>query len=332
MTTSTPPWPEFDPELATWLLESPMAPAGSSVEVMREYSTRNSAVARSRVDPSRLTAATRDDQVDGPGGPIDVRIFSPRTADGPIPLIVYFHGGGWVIGGIDTQLAQAYRQCLEAGAVVVSVGYRMAPEDLFPAAFDDCVAATEWAATHAAALGASPDLLVVSGDSAGGQLAASVAMARRDAGQPLAAQLLLYPVTDALGRYGDGLVNAGYPSRAAHTGGPGLTLAGMAWFADTYLALDADARDWRVSPLRGEFRGLAPAVVHTAGLDLLRDEGRAYAEALRSAGVPVTAREHATLHHGYFGLGGVSKAADRAGTEAATDLRQILGLPVRPIS
>jgi acetyl esterase len=248
-----------------------------------------------------------------------------------VPLIVYFHGGGWVIGGIEPQSAQAHRQCIEVGAVVVSVGYRCAPEDLFPAAFDDCLAAAEWAAAHAAALGASPDLLVVSGDSAGGQLAASVALARRDAGQPLAAQLLLYPVTDAVGRYGDPQRNAAYPSRAAHAGGPGLTLPGMAWFAAAYLDADADPGDWRVSPLHGEFGGVARAVVHTAGLDVLRDEGRAFAQALRSAGVRVTAREYPTLNHGYFGLGGVSKAADRAASEAAADLREILGLPVRPI-
>lgn len=329
MTTPTDLWPEFDPELATWQREAPMAPAGSSVEVMREHSDRNSATARSRLQPARLSASTRDQQVDGPRGPIDVRIFTPPNAEGPVPLIVYFHGGGWVLGGIDTQLAQAHRQCLEAGAVVVSVGYTCAPEAVFPAAFDDCLAVTEWAAGRAAALGASPALLVVSGDSAGGQLAASVALARRDAGQPLAAQLLFYPVTDADGHYGDATVNAAYPSRAAHADGPGLTLAGMAWFADTYLAADADGRDWRVSPVHGNLTGVAPAIVHTAGLDLLRDEGRAYAQALRAAGVSVTTREYATLNHGYFGLGGVSAAADQAGFEAAADLRATLGLPIR---
>jgi acetyl esterase len=331
MTTPPPVWPDFDPELAAWQAESPMAPAGSSVDVMREFSVRNNATARSRVQPSLLAAATRDDRLDGPRGPIDVRIFTPPHTTGPVPLIVYFHGGGWVLGGIDTQLAHAYRQCIEVGAVVVSVGYRCAPEDTYPAAFDDCLAAATWAADRAAALGASPELIVVSGDSAGAQLAASVALARRDAGRPLAAQLLLYPVTDAAGRYRDPQVNARYPSRSAHTDGPGLTMAAMAWFADTYLAAEAADDDWRVSPLHADLSGLAPAVVHTAGHDLLRDEGRAYAHALRSADVEVTEREYASLNHGYFGLGGVSPAADRAASEAAADLRAIVGLPPRPI-
>jgi acetyl esterase len=325
----TPDWPGFDPELRAWMVEAPGAPVGSSIATMREYSQRVNGVARGRMRPEFFAASVHDEQVDGPGGPISVRVFVPQGATGPIPLIVYFHGGGWVIGGIETQLAHAYRQCTQVGAVVVSVGYRCAPEALFPAAFDDCLAVTDWAAGQAVRLGAHPDLLVVSGDSAGGQLATSVAIARRDAGQPLAAQLMLCPVTDAFGRYADAATNATYPSRTMQAEGPGLTLATMAWFADTYLGND-DGGDWRVSPIRADLRSLAPAVVHTATFDPLRDEGNRYAQALAAAGVVVTAREFPTLNHGYFGLGGVSAAVDAAAAQAARDLREILDLPTLP--
>jgi acetyl esterase len=267
-----------------------------------------------------------DTVIEGPAGPIPLRIFTP-AAGGARPLVVYFHGGGWVIGDLDTHSGHARRLCVEAGAVVVSVDYRLAPEHKFPAAFDDAVAALDWAADNVTSLGAEPQLLVTAGDSAGGQLAASAAIAWRDAGRPLAAQVLLYPVIDAAGCYLDPSVNAIYPSRAHFADGPGLTLDGMVDFAELYVDAD-DAADWRVSPVRApDLSGVAPAVVHTAAIDVLSSEGARYADALRQAGVAVIAHEFETLNHSYYSLGGVSLVADAAAARAGADLRELLGLP-----
>jgi acetyl esterase len=243
--------------------------------------------------------------------------------DQPLPTIVYFHGGGWVLGDLDTHLGHARRICSQVHAVVVSVAYRLAPEHRFPTAFDDCVRATEWIAGHLTELGGT-ESLVVAGDSAGGQLAASVAIARRNAGAPLSAQLLLYPVTDVAGRYSDEEVNSQYMSRTSVYQRFGLTLDTMALFARVYVD-EGDSADWRVSPKRAsDLSGVAPAVVHTSTLDVLRTEGNFYADALARAGVDVIAREHPSLNHSYFGLGGVSAVADAAAGQAAEDLRALL--------
>jgi acetyl esterase len=208
--------------------------------------------------------------------------------------------------------------------VVASIGYRRAPEHRFPAAFEDAVAAADWAYAQLAELGGAGGPFILAGDSAGAQLAASVAIARRDAGQPVSAQLLLYPVTDVTGRYLDAEVNAGYMSRTSADRGYGLTLQGMQNFATHYVD-EADSADWRVSPMRAaDLAGVAPAVIHTATLDVLRTEGNFYAQALERAGVTVTAREWPTLNHSYFGLGGVSAVADSAAAQAADDLHQLL--------
>jgi acetyl esterase len=325
----------LDRDVLAWLIGLPVASdPNASVAERRRIAAANQGLARERLDPALAPQDETDLHVDGPAGPIPIRIFTP-PGGGPRPLIVFFHGGGWVIGDVDTHSGHARRLCVQANAVVVSVGYRLAPEHRFPAAYDDSVAATNWAADNARRLGAEPELLVTAGDSAGGQLAASVAIARRDAGLTVAAQLLLYPVIDAAGRYRDAQVNAAYPSRARFADGPGLTLDGMADFAELYLdasgpagGSDAyDAYDWRVSPIRAEdLTGVAPAIVHTATIDVLSSEGGRYAEALRRAGVRVVAREFDTLNHSYFSLGGVSMVADSAAAQAAADLRDILGL------
>jgi acetyl esterase len=210
------------------------------------------------------------------------------------------------------------RLAVESGAAVIGVDYRLAPEHPFPAAFDDCLAAT----LHLAGTRTGP--LAVAGDSAGGQLAASVALACRDLGVRLAGQLLVVPVTDVTGGYADPDVNARYPSRAERAGGYGLTMAGMRWFAELYRP-PGRGDDRRVSPLRAaDLAGVAPAAVHTAGFDPLRDEGAAYAAALDAAGVPVVHRDWPTLNHGFFGLGGVSATAAQAASQAAADLRSLL--------
>jgi acetyl esterase len=319
----------LDLDVSGWLAGLTPVSAGGTVDEMRQLWRRTSELTLSAMPESLTPLSEVDEQITGPDGQLPVRILTP-AGTGPKPIVVYFHGGGWVLGDIDTHLGHARRICVQAGAVVVSVGYRLAPEHPFPAAFDDAVAATEWVARNAERLGADPDLLVVSGDSAGGQLAASVAIARRDAGQPVAAQLLLYPVTEVSGRYQDDAINQTFWSRGSRNPGPVLSLDGMVNFARVYVDDDM-AGDWRVSPMQvGDMTGLAPAVVHTATFDVLRTEGNFYAEAMERAGVRVIKREHPTLNHSYFGIGGVSAVADAAAAQAASDLRDILGLPGLP--
>ena len=321
---------ELDPDVAQWLVRVMPDRDPETVEEAREHSRATNAAALQKMDPALVPAEESDSEIpaDGDSPAIPIRVLRPATASGevdrqPMPTVVYFHGGGWVVGDLDTHLGHARRICTQVHAVVVSVGYRLAPENRFPAAFDDAVRATGWVASQLAEFGAS-DELVVAGDSAGGQLAASVAIARRDAGQPLSAQMLLYPVTDVAGRYEDPEVNGGYMSRYSGHKRFGLTLEGMVNFAHTYVSAE-DSADWRVSPKRAaSLAGVAPAVIHTSTLDVLRTEGNFFADDLRSAGVDVISREHPSLNHSYFGLGGVSTVADAAAAEAAQDLRDLL--------
>ena len=322
---------ELDPDIARWLVRVMPDRDPQTVEEAREHARATNLAALEQQDPSLTPAHELDAEIpaDGDAPPIPIRVSRPAivgTQDvdpQPMPTVVYFHGGGWVVGDLDTHLGHARRLCTQLHAVVVAVGYRLAPEHRFPAAFDDAVRATEWVAARLDELGRSDDL-VVAGDSAGAQLAASVAIARRDAGQPLSAQMLLYPVTDVAGRYEDESVNARYMSRNSAHKRFGLTLEGMVNFAKTYVSAE-DAADWRVSPKRaGSLAGVAPAVIHTSTLDVLRTEGNFFADDLRAAGVEVIAREHPSLNHSYFGLGGVSSVADAAAAEAAEDLRTIL--------
>jgi acetyl esterase len=314
----------MDPDLANWLATTPVeADDDASLAEAREVSGRAHKLAQQRMNPALIPASETDHQIDSPHGPLPIRVLRPAGTE-PKPTVVYFHGGGWIAGDIDTHLGHARRICTQADMAVVSVGYRLAPEHPFPAAFEDAVLATEWVAQRTEELGGEAGTLVLAGDSAGGQLAASVAIARRDAGQPVSAQLLLYPVTDVTGRYADPEVNARYQSRRNSGDRLGLTLQGMANFADNYVD-EQSSSDWRVSPLRAaDFTGLAPAVIHTATLDVLRTEGNLYGEALRKAGVRVISREWPTLNHSYFGFGGVSAVVDGAAAQAAEDLRQLL--------
>ncbi|MCX7229137.1 MAG: alpha/beta hydrolase [Burkholderiales bacterium] len=256
-----------------------------------------------------------DRSIDGPAGPLRVRVYTPvaqaGSGEGARPLVVFFHGGGWVVCDLDTHDAVCRRLCLGSGAVVVSVDYRLAPEHRFPAAPDDCAAATRWAFANAAALGADPKRVVIAGDSAGGNLAAAVALRLRDEGGPRAAgQLLVYPVTDHH--------TAGFASYVENAEGYGLTRDTMAWFWDHYLggpmdAAAAAALSPQAVPLRAaDLRGLPPALVLTAGYDVLRDEGEAYATRLREAGVAVESERFDGMHHGFFNWGGVLDGADRA--------------------
>ncbi len=315
--------PTIDDDIAQWLVRTTPNGEPTSIAEARERSRETNALAMAAMNPALIPASETDDEIPGPAGPLAIRVLRP-AGEAVRPTVVYFHGGGWVIGDIDTHLGHARRICTQANAVVVSVAYRLAPEAPFPAAFDDAVAAAEWIFDHIADLGGDPERFVLAGDSVGGQLAASVAIARRDAGLPVAAQLLLYPVTDVAGRYTDETVNGFYMSRRSTKGNVGLTLDGMADFARNYVT-DADSADWRVSPIRcTDLTGVAPAVIHTATLDVLRTEGNFYGDALRRAGVRVISREWPTLNHSYFGLGGVSAVADGAAGQAAEDLHELL--------
>ncbi|PBC65687.1 carboxylesterase [Streptomyces sp. Tue6028] len=236
---------------------------------------------------------------------IPVRIYLPpsrRSAPAadrarppaPRPTVVFLHGGGWVIGGLDSHDPVARALCRDADAAVVSVDYRLAPEARFPAAVDDVYAALCWAARHVGELGGDPGALVVAGDSAGGNLAAVAALVARDrGGPPLALQVLVYPATDVRPR-------TELPGR----GGPGyfLTPAHGRWFAEQYFGADGDRAHPHASPLVADLHGLPPAHVVTAGFDLLHDEGRAYAAKLRASGVRVTESVHPGMFHGFFGF------------------------------
>jgi acetyl esterase/lipase len=314
----------MDPELAEWLAATPVeAHDEATIEEARAVAGRAHLLAGKKMNPALIPASETDQEIDSPHGPVPIRGLRPAGTEAK-PTVVYFHGGGWISGTIDTHLHHARRICNQADMVVVSVGYRLAPEHPFPAGFEDAVLATEWVAQQAPELGGDGGTLVLAGDSAGAQLAASVAIARRDAGQPVSAQLLLYPVTDVAGRYTDPQINAHYMSRRTTGRNFGLTLQGMVNFATNYVD-EESSYDWRVSPMRApDLSGVAPAVIHTATLDVLRTEGNFYADALRRAGVRVISREWPTLNHSYFGFGGVSAVADAAAAQAAEDLRNLL--------
>ena len=269
--------------------------------------------------PAPQIGAVRDVQADGPLGTIPLRVYRPAGVPDTtrLPVHVFFHGGGWVIGDIGTHDVVCRQITAEAGISVISVDYRLAPEHKFPAAVDDAWAATRWIVAHAAELGVDAGLLSVGGDSAGGNLAAVVALLARDAGAPkISLQVLVYPVTD---------LSAESKSYADLADGYMLTRESMRWFRAQYLTKEEEALDWRVSPLRAtSLAGVAPALVITAGFDPLRDEGEAYARKLREAGVSVDAVCFGGMIHGFVPMGRLIDTAFRGVTLIASSLRQAL--------
>lgn len=272
--------------------------ASPDVAVARAQLTRAAKAFRSPV-----VVATRDFTIAGPAAEVPVRHY--RAEDGA-PLLVFYHGGGFVIGNLETHDALCRRISRDAGVHVLSVAYRLAPEHKAPAAVDDADAAYRWALAHAAELGADPGRIAVGGDSAGGNLAAVVTQSARAEGVRLPVlQVLLYPVTDLGGTT---------VSKTLFADGYFLRKADMDWFHHHYVdGATVDASDPRVSPLlAADLSGLSPALVATGGFDPLRDEGRAYARALADAGVAVDRREYGSLVHAFanfFPLGGGSEAA-----------------------
>jgi acetyl esterase len=253
------------------------------------------ATAQARKAEPLPVARVEERSIPGPVGDIRLRLYWP-DAPAPVPAIAYYHGGGHVIGSLDTHDLVARNLCAGVGAVVASVDYRMGPEHKFPTAVDDSFAALKWLHANAGSLGADPDRLGVHGDSAGANLAAVVALMARDAGGPkLRLQSLVYPVGDYT------LSGASYEKYGQGYGV--LTREAMAWFARHYLRSPADAEDWRASPLRApNLASVAPAIVITAECDVLHDDSETYAESLRRAGVPVEYREYRGMIHGFLGM------------------------------
>jgi acetyl esterase len=255
-------------------------------------------------------ASVEDASVPGADGDLPARIYRPE-ATGRLPTVMLFHGGGWVVGDLETHDTMARAIARHARAVVVSVAYRLAPEAPFPAAVDDALAATRWASKNLSALGGD-DALAVAGDNAGGNLAAVVALEMRTT---LAAQLLVHPSTDVLGRY---------PSRAENGAGYYLETETIEWFYRLYAGHVVDV-DARLSPLLAkDFAGVAPAVVVTAEYDPLRDEGEAYARAMAAAGVRVELRRFDGMIHGFFDMGPASAAARAAVAETCAMFASVL--------
>jgi acetyl esterase len=252
-------------------------------------------MAASRKAETLPIARTEDRSIPSPAGDIPLRIYWPSAA-GTRPAIVYYHGGGHVIGGLDSHDLIARNLCGGAEAIVVSVDYRMGPEHRFPAAVEDSFAALEWVHANAASLGADPARLGVHGDSAGANLAAVVSLMARDKGGPkISLQSLVYPVAD---------FRMGSESYKTYATGCGiLTADAMRWFRGHYLRSEEDRLDWRASPLLApDVAGVAPAIVIAAECDVLHDEGLEYGERLKAAGVPVERHEYAGMIHAFFGM------------------------------
>lgn len=267
--------------------------------------------------PGPAVERVDDRAIPGPGGAIPLRVYRP-PGEGPFGALVYFHGGGWVLGDLETHDHLCRSLCNEGGCVVAAVDYRRAPEHRCPAAAEDAWAALGWVAEHAAELDVDPRRLGVGGDSAGGNLTAVVTQRARDAGAPaLVFQLLLYPTAD---------LRLGHPSMEENADGYLLTRDHMRWFRSHYLGAEIPYEDPRASPLlAASHAGLPPALVVVAGFDPLRDEGEAYAERLRAAGVPVTLRRWEGTVHLFVQLWPLLDAGREALGQVGAALRSALG-------
>jgi acetyl esterase len=288
--------------------ETLTAPEARAYYTQARFATNPEPPELARVTPLAIPA---------PHGTIPARIYvpkDPRRHDGLSPALVFFHGGGWVIGDLDSHDVVCRQLAVEAALIVISVDYRLAPEHKFPAAADDAIAATKWVAANARELGVDAARLSIGGDSAGGNLAAVVALAARDGNGPaIAGQVLIYPAVDFAMTHG---------SHSEPETSVLLTHSVIRWFRDHYLNGAADVDDWRASPARAQnLGGLPPTYVLTAGADPLRDEGDEYAERLRQAGVPVATKHYPGQFHGFFTMGKLLREANVAVSEIGAWLK-----------
>jgi len=306
-----------DPQIQALLDRGTGVPATHTLpvdEARRQYEARIALMA-----PPAPVATVGERSIDGPGGPLKLRVYTP-VGRGPFPLLMFFHGSGFVLCSLDTHDGLCRNLAAGIGCVVVSVDYRLAPEHRFPAGPDDCLAATRWAAAHAAELGIDPARILLAGDSAGGTMAAVTALRVRDEGGPeLCGQMLLYPVTD--------YHTPGTPSYAENADGYGLTRDTMKWFWGHYLNDPAEAENPHACPLRArDFSGLPPAFVMSAEYDPLRDEAELYGERLRAAGVPTEITRRAGMNHGFLFWVGLVSGADAALAAACAWARRKVGV------
>ena len=303
----------LDPQVAALLAPAPEGFEMTSlpVDVLRKY-VRESSTAYPRLDVPLASVADRT--IPGPGGALPVRVYMP-VGVGPFPLVVYFHGGGWVVGDLDTQDMICRGLCDGASAVVVSVDYRLAPEHKFPAAVDDAWTATCWAAAHAAELGGDAARLSVAGDSAGANLSAAVALRTRDENGPrLRAQILIYGSCN--------YPSIRTPSTEEFAAGPIITEAAIDYFWKQYLvdpAVDQD-HPWASPARAASHRNLAPAFIATAEMDPSRDDGERYAEILARAGVPTESRRYPGMPHGFVSWVGLVDQAQKCIDDACAFL------------
>ncbi len=260
-------------------------------------------------------ASVSDQSVPGPDGPIPIRVYHPVESPDPLPVVVFFHGGGWVLSNIDGHDSLARRIAQRSSCIVVSVDYRLAPEHPFPAPHEDCWAVTRWVAEHATAFGGDAARLAVAGDSAGGNLAAGVALRARDAGLPLAFQLLIYPCIDT---------DFTRPSMIDNGEGYFLRRSDMEWFWDQYVPVEHRENPYAVPMRATTVDNLAPAFIQVAEFDPLRDEGVAWGERLTGAGVPTTVTNYEGQIHGFASRWDQIPSAVGAHDDAGAALRQAL--------
>jgi acetyl esterase len=306
----------LDPELVELMRRIDEAPplSGMTPEQAREAFARMNEIARS-VAPEAPVGSTEDVEVPGAAGPLRARIYRP-DGDGPHPTLVFFHGGGFTLGDVDTHDLQTRILCREVEAVVLSSDYRLAPEHPFPAGVEDALSVARWAIGNVGELGGDPARLAVGGDSAGGNFAAVVAQQLRGSEPALAAQLLIYPSTDLVTEHA---------SLEENATGYFLTLDDTHWFHANYLPEPEAGNHPLASPILAEdLSGLPPTVLATAELDPVRDAGDAYADALAAAGVPVIHRRVEGQVHGFFGLGPFSGSSRAAIEGLCADLRGLL--------
>lgn len=305
--------PDLHPLLAHMLKVAPRPPlGGQSPQEARAAVKANAAPLLARFEP---VSTITNFAIRGVEGDLPLRLLVPPSADSLLPVIVFLHGGGWVLCDNDTHAPMADALASASGAAVLMVDYRLAPEHPFPAALEDGLAALDWVAAHGAERGLDASRIALAGDSAGGNLAAILARGCRDRGTPsIRAQYLIYPVIDLPDPHA-------YPSYGT-CGDYGLSADDMAWFWSLYAGSATPDED--LLPLRADLSGLPPALVHTAQFDVLRDEGQVYAAALAGAGVPVSVKCWPGMIHGFMSLTGPLEVADAAAIEAGAWLGQHL--------